>query len=31
MLLTKDDFIKTTTAKIKRFEEFDKIMASQKA
>ena len=31
MLLTKDDFIKTTTAKIKRFEEFDKIMASPKA
>lgn len=31
MLLTKDDFIKTTTAKIKRFEEFDKIMANQKA
>lgn len=29
MLMTKDDFIKTTTAKIKRFEEFNKIMANQ--
>ena len=28
--MTKEDFIKTTTAKIKRFEEFDKIMANQK-
>ena len=30
MIMTKEDFIKTTTAKIKRFEEFDKIMANQK-
>lgn len=29
LLMTKDDFIKTTTAKIKRFEEFNKIMANQ--
>ena len=29
LLITKDDFIKTTTAKIKRFEEFNKIMANQ--
>ena len=29
MLMTKEDFIKTTTAKIKRFEEFNKIMANQ--
>ena len=30
MIMTKEDFIKTTTAKIKRFEEFDKMMANQK-
>lgn len=29
LFMTKDDFIKTTTAKIKRFEEFNKIMANQ--
>lgn len=29
LLITKDDFIKTTTAKIKRMEEFNKIMANQ--
>lgn len=29
LLMTKDDFIKTTTAKIKRMEEFDKIIANQ--
>jgi len=31
LLMTKDDFIKTTTAKIKRFEEYKKIIAEQKA
>ncbi len=29
LLMTKEDFIKTTTAKIKRFEELNKIMAEQ--
>jgi long-chain acyl-CoA synthetase len=31
LIMTKDDFIKTTTAKIKRFEEVNKILATYKA